>query len=71
MAAMPLTPDDKTTSQVKFWVGMVTNVGFPIIVSGWVLWRMTETLDTIKATLIQQQVVLDMLVRTVEQMARR
>jgi hypothetical protein len=71
MAAMPTPSDDRTTSQVKFWAGIVGNVGFPILVAAFLLWRVTSTLDAINATLIRQQAVLDTLIRTVEQIARR
>jgi Tfp pilus assembly protein PilN len=71
MAALPIPPDDKTTSQVKFWTSLVANVGFPILVAGYLLIRVSATLDAINATLIRQQAVLDTLIRTVEQLARR
>lgn len=70
MATM-VTPDDKTTSQIKFWSGIVANVGFPILVAGYLMLKVTATLEAINATLARQQAVLDSLIRTVEQLARR
>jgi hypothetical protein len=71
MAALPSMPSDAVQDRAKFWVSLIANVGFPIVVAGYLLLRITTTLDAINQTLARQQALLDVLGRTVEQLVRR
>jgi len=68
---LPDIPNDQAKANARFWAGIVANVGFPVLVSLYLLWKVTSTLEMINVTLARQQTVLDTLVRTVETLARR
>lgn len=68
---IPDIPNDQVGTKAKFWAGIVANVGFPVMVSLYLLWKVTSTLEAINLTLARQQTVLDTLVRTMETLARR
>lgn len=50
----------------KFWVTVIANLGFPIVISGYLLIKITAVLDHISVALTKQATLLDMLSRSIE-----
>lgn len=59
-------PEDYLSSTVRMWFVIVRDLGFPVFVAGYLLWKITGILESINTTLAVQGEVLRSLMKMMD-----